>query len=449
MVNRDRLSLRGVAAVVGLTFTASVFAQLVPSANNGTFADRSGVWGNAPSTRPDLSNPFFKPLGTNARSCATCHAPNDGWSVSPGGIAKRFANSAGLDPIFLSLDGTNCPSLPTDTLAHRQVASSLLLSRGLIRVEINVPTTADYVVSAVSNPYGCSSTKAISVYRRILPTTNLAFLADVMWDGRETLPSSALTDALVNQANDAVHGHAAGTTAASPLAIGAAVGLELLQYTAQIVDTTAGALDANGAAGGLGALTRLHGAGVSPGQPVFTLYAAWENLPASSDPTLAARASIGRGERIFNGRPMSITGVAGINDVAGRDGHIHNVVVGTCGTCHNVANVGTHDTHLLVDEGQARVVLKNVDLPLMTILQPSTGTRVQVTDPGAALISGRFADIGKFKVPGLRGFAAHPPYFHNGSAKSAADVVAFYNARFNLNLSVQEANDLAYFLNAL
>ena len=36
----------------------------------------------------------------------------------------------------------------------------------------------------------------------------------------------------------------------------------------------------------------------APGQPVFTLYAAWESLGASTNPTVAAQASIGRGERI-------------------------------------------------------------------------------------------------------------------------------------------------------
>jgi len=443
---------QSLVAAVGLALGGLTSAQVAPpapNAANGTFADRTGVWGNAPAARPDTTNPFFKPLGSNARTCATCHAPNDGWSVSPGGLLKRFSNTSGLDPIFLPLDGTNCPTLPLDTVAHRQTASSLLINRGLIRVELAVPASADYTITSVSNPYGCASTSAISVYRRILPTTNLAFLADVMWDGRETLASGALTDSLVNQANDAVHGHAAGTVPASPSAIGSAVGLELLQYTAQIVDTAAGALDANGAVGGLGSLSRLGLAVAAPGQPVFTLYAAWENLPVSGDPAVAARASIGRGERIFNSRPMTIAGVAGLNDVAGADGQVHKAIVGTCGTCHNVVNAGTHGSHLLVDEGQARVVLKNVDLPLITLTQKSTGAKVQVTDPGAALISGRFADVGKFKVPGLRGFAAHPPYFHNGSAKSAADVVAFYNTRFNLNLSVQEAGDLANFLNAL
>ncbi len=441
-----------IAAVTGIVASFCAWAQSaapVASAGNGTFSDRTGIWGNLPSGRPDLSNPFFKPLGSNARACSTCHVPNDGWSVSLGGLAKRFNATAGLDPIFLSLDGTNCPSMAQDTVAHRQLASSLLLGRGLIRVELAVPATADYSIVAVNNPYGCSSPEQISVYRRILPTTNLPFIADVMWDGRETLSSGALTDALVNQANDAVKGHAAGTTPAPIASIATAVTLELSQFTAQIFDNGAGALDASGATGGLAALWSVKPTAAKPAQPVFTLFSSWENIIAPQTPAAQAQASIGRGERIFNTRPMAISGVAGINDVPSADGKIHAMMTGTCGTCHNVVNVGTHNSHFLVDEGQARNIPKNVDLPLITVVQKSTGVRVQVTDPGAALTSGRFVDVGKFKVPGLRGFAAHPPYFHNGSAKSAADVVAFYNTRFNLNLSVQEATDLANFLNAL
>jgi len=30
----------------------------------------------------DLTGPFFQSLGTNGRSCATCHQPSDGMSVS-------------------------------------------------------------------------------------------------------------------------------------------------------------------------------------------------------------------------------------------------------------------------------------------------------------------------------------------------------------------------------
>ena len=153
-----RTNLSRALAAGGLVAFTTLWAQVappVPSPANGTFGDRTGIWANAPSGRPDTTNPFFKPLGSNARTCATCHFPNDGWSASPGGLSKRFTNTAGLDPVFLSLDGTNCPTLPVDTLAHRQTASSLLLTRGLIRVELTVPANADYSVAAVTNPYGC------------------------------------------------------------------------------------------------------------------------------------------------------------------------------------------------------------------------------------------------------------------------------------------------------
>jgi cytochrome c peroxidase len=72
-----------------------------------------------------------------------------------------------------------------------------------------------------------------------------------------------------------------------------------------------------------------------------------------------------------------------------------------------------------------------------------------VTDPGRAMITGQCADIGKFKVPSLRGLAAHAPYFHNGSAATLLDVVNFYNERFTLNLSPQQKDDLVNFLKAL
>jgi cytochrome c peroxidase len=71
------------------------------------------------------------------------------------------------------------------------------------------------------------------------------------------------------------------------------------------------------------------------------------------------------------------------------------------------------------------------------------------TDPGLALISGRCADIGKFKVPVLRGLAARPPYFHNGSAATLDDVVTFYDLHFRIGFTAAERADLAAFLRAL
>jgi cytochrome c peroxidase len=78
-----------------------------------------------------------------------------------------------------------------------------------------------------------------------------------------------------------------------------------------------------------------------------------------------------------------------------------------------------------------------------------TGETVQTTDPGRALITGSWADIGKVKGPILRGLAARAPYFHNGSANTLSDVVTFYNTRFNIGFTDQEKEDLIAFLNSL
>jgi cytochrome c peroxidase len=74
---------------------------------------------------------------------------------------------------------------------------------------------------------------------------------------------------------------------------------------------------------------------------------------------------------------------------------------------------------------------------------------MQTTDPGRALVTGRWKDIGRFKGPILRGLAARAPYFHNGSAGTLADVVAFYDSRFALGLTAFEKSDLVAFLRTL
>jgi cytochrome c peroxidase len=79
----------------------------------------------------------------------------------------------------------------------------------------------------------------------------------------------------------------------------------------------------------------------------------------------------------------------------------------------------------------------------------ATFDELQTTDPGMGLITGKCADLGKFKVPRLNGLAARAPYFHNGNAATLQQLVEFYNARFNMSLSSQEKQDLINFLNSL
>jgi len=174
---------------------------------------------------------------------------------------------------------------------------------------------------------------------------------------------------------------------------------------------------------------------------IFNLFDAWNNSRSS------ARASIARGQVIFNSKPITISGVAGINDVSGLPASF----TGTCGTCHDSPNVGHHSVSAPLNIGVADVnsPLDVSYLPVFTLFNNATGKTIQTTDPGRALVTGKWADIGKVKGPTLRGLASRAPYFHNGSAARLADVIRFYEMRFNISFSSQEKADLIAFLNSL
>jgi cytochrome c peroxidase len=202
--------------------------------------------------------------------------------------------------------------------------------------------------------------------------------------------------------------------------------------TAQVFDGTAKDLTARDALGGPENLAGLP-LGGSPG---FTIYDTWANVPGGG--TVAARRSVARGQAIFDTRPIQITGVGGLTDRTG-----------TCSGCHRVANMGNTAGLSVLDIGTADASRRPADLPLYTLRNVSTNATVQSSDPGRALVTGAWDDIGKFKVPNLRALAARAPYFHNGMAATLEAVVAFYNGRFNMGLTTQEAADLASFLRAL
>jgi len=84
------------------------------------------------------------------------------------------------------------------------------------------------------------------------------------------------------------------------------------------------------------------------------------------------------------------------------------------------------------------------------------------TAVGTRHVEPQHRNFGEFRVPGLRGAALTAPYMHNGSLPALRDVVKFYSElneeRLHadgekilrpLRLSVQEAEDLAVFLESL
>ncbi len=411
-----------------------------------------------------FNNAFFENLGTNGRTCFSCHQPQSGWTVSAAGVAERFAASGGSDPIFRLVDGATCPTDDVSTPAAKTKAYKLLTEKGLIRIGLPLPAGAQFTVAVVNDPYGCNTgtvtglpSGIISTYRRPLPSTNLGFLSAIMWDGRET--------SLTSQATDATSGHAQAATPPTAEQLAEIVAFESGIYTTQSFDNQAGFLAVDGATGGpvtLSLLVKSFYIGINDplGQnpnkipftsQIFDLYRPWL-APAGND-NIAQRLSIARGEEVFNNTSINITGVTGLNDALNQPS-----IAGSCGTCHDTPNVGNHSVKAPLDIGipdagpKTPPVLDISDLPvfkLTCISGPLTGNLYFVTDPGKATISGLCSDIGRFKGPILRGLAARAPYFHNGSAATLIDVVNFYDQRFKIGFTERQKTDLINFLKSL
>ena len=78
----------------------------------------------------DFDNAFFQSLGTNGRSCGSCHQPADGWTIVPSHVQARFEATDGEDPIFRTNDGSNSPNADVSTVEARRSAYSMLLTKG-------------------------------------------------------------------------------------------------------------------------------------------------------------------------------------------------------------------------------------------------------------------------------------------------------------------------------
>jgi cytochrome c peroxidase len=238
-------------------------------------------------------------------------------------------------------------------------------------------------------------------------------------------------------------------------------------FTAQIHDTHAGNLITEGGRGGPMQLSKQdyyfgindtvagdYRTRASFNPEAMSLYDAWTRFDSSgsseedelekSSGSHSARAAIARGQALFNTKPIHITNVRGLNDDLNMSS-----IAGTCTTCHNAPNAGNHSVPMALDIGISDESRRTPDMPLYTLKNKATNETIKTTDPGRALITGKWKDIGRFKGPVLRSVASRPPYFHNGSAPDLDAVVDYYNDRFEMGLTELEKADLVAFLAAL
>lgn len=390
----------------GIRFLPNHFPHLNPSGLSGTFSSADVI---------DLPGDYFQAQGANGRSCATCHVPQDAWSINPGTIRLLFARTGGTHPIFNVLDANN-PERDLSTVQARWAGYSMLLSRGVFRRGGAPRAEREWDIIAVDDPHGFANVNRLVQWRRAMPTINFHLgSATVNWDGSNSIGVDQRAG-LINQATRNVTGGQQGPPA-PPEVITDIVDFESALSTAQNVSFAAGFLNAGGARGGAEALSQMT---LAEGR--FDLFDAWAN---SRNP---ARAQIARGQEVFNSP---------------------NAAGGSCSGCHNSVNNGTNVANLLFDIGTASAAVRTPELPLYTIRNRTTGEERQLTDTGRGNITGLWRDLGRFKTPTIRALAARAPYFHNGTAATIEDIVRHYEAHLGFVFTDQERNDLVAFLRAL
>jgi len=521
------LALATVATLIAtLVVTADAAAQEAPRATTdavgaargnifGPFLDRSGFFRNA-TNNPAIVNrnsSFFDPaLGTNGQACVTCHLPNQGFSVTPEFIRLQFAISQGRDPLFRANDTADRPDADLSNFQARQKAFQLVRDLGVVRIGKTLPTTAQFSIAPQntarfgplpnSNDPQAPGNPTLSLFRRPLATTNTRFDSAVLWDGRQNILN------LRTQVKAAARTLMLGPSVTDAQADNVAQFMTSV-FTAQDFDFHAGILSARGARGGAENLKNLAVSADAPCTPLtdptpifapasvplvtpqptactdptraFDLFTAWQNLPVASE-FRPGRASVARGERIFNTRQFTFPGLPGTF---------------SCTACHTTTDVGNFPfvspnnaepnaslfvrygldspeflAHLATRDNRMRsFVQRTAELPVyqislaqgvvplqdcvpailpnLTTEQPMLETLNRSTDPGRALVTGACADIGAAKPPILRGLATRAPYFHNGAAETIEDVVNYYDVILRANFSRQDRADLEAFLRAL
>lgn len=438
-------------------------------------------------------HPFFEPIGSNGRACVTCHQPANSMSLSVEMVQARWAETQGRDPLFAMVDGANCPNLtPGDPESH-----SLLLEHGLFRIGMPWPPRApdggsivpEFTLEVVEDPSGCnlddvyglnSENPTVSVYRRPRMSANLRYVTTPFslsgrFDGKRGVPlaidektgqrvglpimSDARHQTLEAQAMDAIRGHMEGLGAYSDELLGEIVDFEMNLYAAQSADKVAGSFTATDTPAALGPVAMRDGSAIVAGfnynNPVFFDFDSWKapNNDVSAE-NAEFRASVARGYAIFFERPMWISDVAWFNSIG-----MGNPYKRACAICHSVHLAGNDISPGVMDIGVNNVATQVMAVPKLPVFKvtcsddapphPYLGREILTTDPGYALVSGKCIDVGSLVMQQMRGLAARAPYFSNGSAQTLADVVEFYDLRFDMQMTEQEKTDLVNFLSVL
>jgi cytochrome c peroxidase len=327
---------------------------------------------------------FFMPFpGGNGRSCATCHNPQDGFSLSPTTVEARWQRLQRArqktpradDPLFRSIDADD-----------GKQDFTLLRTRALVKVRVQLP---DYA-RLTDDPTATHVT-----FRRAVPSLNmLKHTAPYQWD------RTAKT--LEDQALKAVNAHMEPTVQPTQEFLETVAEFQRHLFSSDKVKKLSDAIDAGG--------------------PIPDI-----------DPPLTAYEQ--RGKEKFNFFCAKCHGgPAQVQNLENRifppfDGSTNPVLI----------NVGISNP-LPTGFTKSPVHGSAFDLPTQrfTVNLPNGSSVVLVSsDPGTVLtdiralepVAGRHV-FNRFGIPQLRGINKTAPYFHDHRAKTLEEVVRHYQKFF-------------------
>ena len=332
---------------------------------------------------------FFRPFpGGNGRSCATCHDPRDGFTLSPARVEARWQrlqaarrnNPDATDPLFRPLDADD----GVDDF-------TLLRTRALVKVRVPLPSR----VRLTDDPLATQ----VTFSRAVSPLNMVKHTAPYQQDrSAATLEAQAL--AAVNQ-------HMEPTIQPSAAFLESVAAFQRHIFSSAKVRTLSAAIDRS---------------------------APLPNL----DPPLTELEQAGK-EKFDNFCARCHGGPAQVRNLENRifppfDGSTNpvslNVIVS------NPPPVGFPESPIQGPGFDLPTQRFSVDLPNgTTVVLTSSDPGTVLTDANALETVGGNQVFNRFDVPQLRGINQTAPYFHDHRARTLEEVVTHYQA-FNFFINV-------------
>jgi cytochrome c peroxidase len=430
------ISLLALSACGGIADEADTHLGSVAEALQG--GNGHGHGHGRPPSGEQLFETAFE--GTNGRSCATCHVPDEHTALTPSHV-QALLTADPADPLFNRIDADD-PLAAEPSYEH--------LKKGLVRVVLDLPANMDLIDFAgnvVTPP-----DRKIQVWRAVPSVENAAITAPYQYDGRKVT--------LQEQAQGAVTAHSEGGQV-SPRALDAIAEFQQELFTSKRAEKVAKKLgkgipaeqirrpeldmhltaaQARGLAVYNTACEACHG-GATNLQVVNRTIHDLAFVELKPDGNVLFDTSVTPPRPVLKPQPDNEFLNVGFGNLS----YLGQIFGDLFGPRFNASvplpqyrfRFYTDGTRLeaTADLPPVPVTVSGFPFDLRAALDengapivgPNFLPQLFSTDPGRAATTGDPADFEAFDVPQLRGIANTAPYFHDNSAATLRDAVDLYS----------------------